>query len=596
MAIKKLDPLTIEQIAAGEVIESPLSVVKELVENSLDAGAKNIVVEIKNGGKSYIRVTDDGCGIANDDFILAFDKHTTSKISDFSDLYNIYSLGFRGEALASIQTVSDVVAVSKTNESQIGKKLTFKNGKVSESIIATNTGTSIEVMDLFKNIPVRKKFLRSDISETNSISKLMYSLALGYDNISFKYIKDNRIEFKTNTSDSLKVKIINLLDDNLEDMLIIIDNSNDLYTIKGYITNPNYYRASRLFEYTYVNNRLIESDLVRKSIESQYKSFLPNGRFPAFFIFIETNPKNLDVNVHPNKKNIKFNYEDELEELIKDTIKKSLTNNKAIKEINFKEEKSNDLPDLSKYKNLLEDYKGFNIVREDKEAYEDDSFFDNNRPIKVNKTNDFKKESVKADTNDGIKNSFLEKPQSYLYLTSLFGKYSVFKESDDNIIILNHRRADEAIKFDSFMKEKDFDNIASQMLLEPIIINLKADDKAKYDMKREKIIKLGFDIEEFGDNQIIIRSLPQIFEGNLDDRFFYELIDVDFNKKSDLFLKDLYKLIKNNSFRKGHKIDKDEATYLLERLNQLENPYRTYDGKTIMIKISEDEMEKFFDR
>ena len=198
---------------------------------------KNIVVEIKKGGKSYIRVTDDGRGIANDQMRLAFEKHTTSKIKDFSDLYDIYSLGFRGEALASIVTVSQMQAISKTENDPVGKKLEFLNTNIKESSIATNNGTSIEVMNLFSNVPVRKKFLKSDIAESNAISKLMYSLAIGYNSLSLKYIKDGRVEFKTNANEPLDIRISNLLDENLKDNLIEINSSGSIYKIEGFISS-----------------------------------------------------------------------------------------------------------------------------------------------------------------------------------------------------------------------------------------------------------------------------------------------------------------------------------------------------------------------
>lgn len=597
MPIIKLDDRTIEQIAAGEVIESPVSVVKELVENSIDAGAKNIVVEIKKGGKSYIRVTDDGRGIANDQMRLAFEKHTTSKIKDFSDLYDIYSLGFRGEALASIVTVSQMQAISKTENDPVGKKLEFLNTNIKESSIATNNGTSIEVVNLFNNVPVRKKFLKSDIAESNAISKLMYSLAIGYNSLSLKYIKDGRVEFKTNANEPLDIRISNLLDENLKDNLIEINSSGSIYKIEGFISSSNYYRGSRNLQYLYVNNRLIDSSLITKIIEKEYKSLIPQGRFPAIFLFLSTNPKNLDVNVHPNKRTIKFNYEDELIKQIENTVHQALSENISPNFINIAEKKDNSIPDLSNYQNLLDSYSGFNIVREEKESYEEkNDFFDTDKKIDIERNEITKFISKdKRDTKKIKEKSFLEE-NTFSYLTSIFDRYSLFKANNNKLYLIDHRRADQAIKFQKYLKDIKESQIVSQILLEPLIINLKVDDRFQYESKKDFIASLGFDIEDFGENQIIVRAVPQLFEHAENDSLIMDLIDMDIKEKNEVFYKKLYKLIKETSFRKGHTINKQTAEQLINDLFMLDNPFKSYDGKTVILELDEDTLEKYFDR
>ncbi|WP_296141359.1 DNA mismatch repair endonuclease MutL [uncultured Anaerococcus sp.] len=597
MPIIKLDDRTIEQIAAGEVIESPVSVVKELVENSIDANAKNIVVEIKKGGKSYIRVTDDGRGIANDQMHLAFEKHTTSKIKDFSDLYDIYSLGFRGEALASIVTVSHVKAISKTEDDAVGKKFEFLNNSFKESSIATNNGTSIEVINLFNNVPARKKFLKSDIAESNAISKLMYSLAIGYEGLSLKYIKDGRIEFKTNANEPLDIRIAKLLDENLKDNLIKVDSADDIYHINGYISSSNYYRGSRNLQYLYVNNRLIDSSLITKIIEKEYKSLIPQGRFPAFFLFLDTNPKNLDINVHPNKRTIKFNYEDKLISLIEKTINQSLRENVNPNSIKILEKKENSIPDLTNYQNLLNSYSGFNIVREEKSSYEtDNSFFDTDNTIDLET-----KKSLKTPIKDTIELDKVEETSfvndnTFLYLTSIFDRYSVFKATDDKIYLMDHRRADQSIKFHKYIKDLEDSTIVSQLLLNPLIINLKADEKLRYETNKVFIKSLGFDIEDFGNSQLIVRSVPHIFEDAENENLIRDLIDMDLKEKNEVFFKKIYKLVKDTSFRKGHIINQETAEQLMEQIFKLENPYKSYDGKTVILELDEDTLEKYFEK
>lgn len=597
MPIVKLDKYTIDQIAAGEVIESPLSVVKELFENSIDAKAKNITVEIKNGGKTYIRVTDDGVGIESNQLKLAFDKHTTSKIVDFKDLYSIYSLGFRGEALASIVSVSEVTAISKTKEEKIGQKILLNGKKISQSPIATNTGTSIEVRDIFKNLPVRKKFLKSDLSETNAISKLMYSLALGYDDVSIKYIKDGRLEFQTRANENLDLRITNLLDDKLKDNLINIKNSNTIYQIHGYISDANYYRGTRALQYIFVNKRLITSNFIINMVENEYKSLIPNGRYPALFLYIQTNPKNIDINVHPNKREIKFVYEDELSDLLAETITSALKINANPAILKAPEIKDNSLLDLSDYEKLLDKYKSFSKVSEDQASYENNDFFDVSNKIENKKQNINNIDEDFLDNNKINENeSFIEKKLSYRYLTSIFNRYSIFLASDNKVLILDHRRADEALKYDYFLKNFNKENIDSQILLDPIIVNLKASDRIKYKNKKDLLLKLGFEIDDFANDTIIIRSIPQIFESPESDQFFYDLLDIDIDNKKEILFDQINKIIKSNSFRKGHSIGALEANELLDKLFSLKNPHKTQQGKKTMLILTNEELEKYFDK
>ena len=601
MKIIELDDKTIEQIAAGEVIESPVSIIKELVENSIDAKAKNIIVEIKNGGKSYIRVTDDGIGIDEDDFERAFKRHATSKIKDFSDLYRIFSLGFRGEALSSIISCADVKAVSKTKNQDIGKKLEFKNGKL-ESInsIATNNGTSIEVFNLFSNLPVRRKFLGSDINESNKISKIIQALALGYDNISFKFIKDNRLVFQTLESDSLKDRIFKLIDDNLKDNLIKIRSKNSLYDISGYISSTNYYRGNRSFQYIFVNNRLIENINITKTVENNYKSLIPNQRFPVFFLFIATNTSNIDVNIHPNKKEIKFTYEDSLLELLDDDISKFLYDNSDFKKVKAPEE---DKEELNFYDDYTEFLNLYNKVNEEKNSYEqefhddrsynnvDDNFFEVEELNFIEEKDDEKLEYKNIEKN---KKKQLINIKNLLYKTSIFNRYSLFINSD-KIILLDHRRADQRIKFDEFIENFNKDKINSQQLLEAKIIKVSLEEYNKYLDKKEIFKKLGFEIDTFSFDKLIIRSVPIVFDNPENLEFFYNLLDIDDSNES-LFKEKISSLINKNTFRKGDKIDESEALATLNKLNKSENPYKTYDGKSTIITIEENELEKYFDR
>lgn len=612
MTILKLDDKTIEKIAAGEVIESPVSIVKELVENSIDAGSDSITVEIKNGGKTYIRVTDNGSGISKNEIELAFSKHATSKIRDFNDLYDIYSLGFRGEALASIVSVSEVTAISKTKDEMVGTKINFNNGEKTLTSIATNVGTSIVVKDLFRDIPVRRRFLKSDIAESNHISKLMYAIAIGYPEISFKFIKNENIEFSTIKNEDIKIRIAKLLDDKLEDHLIKISDNNEIYSLDGFISNNNYYRGNRSLQYIYINNRLVESELIRDRIEMAYRGNIPNGRFPVFFLYIKTNPKNIDVNVHPNKRVIKFSYEDQLIDLIDSSISRYIDASNKMKEIIVKENNQKELMDFSDYARILNSYnKAQSLVKENSfnNLYEsdkndnhgddeDNSFFNSKTELSFEEEEKYIEEGQNKDkiiekTFD--ENSYIEDFEYLNYKCSIFARYSIF-ERKNKLFILDHRRATEKINFNKFLNQFENKTIDEQLLLDPLIINLSKFDIDRFSEKKDIINRLGFDAEIIGDRSIIIRSVPFIFSIPEDDKFFYDLLDLDYSRDTDYLYKKLRKLNLSLSFRKGDKINEEEAYELISKLKVLENPYTTYDGKTVLVKIDEKDVEKYFER
>lgn len=587
MAIKKLDKETVEKIAAGEVIESPLSIIKELVENSVDAGSKNITVEIKNGGKTYIRVTDDGSGIAKDDIELAFEKHATSKITKFDDLFKISSLGFRGEALPSIASVSKVVAISKTQDADVGTKLDLSGREKVKKSIATNKGTSIIVKDLFYNMPARRKFLKSDIAESNKITKLMYAFAIGYKDVSFKYIKDDRIQFLSNTSLDLKFKISDLLDNLLEENLLELKATNTSYRIDGEIGLPTYYRGNRSMQYIFVNDRLIEDEEITKTIERQYIGLIPQGRFPAFFIFIYTDPKNIDVNIHPNKKLVKYTYEDELVELINDSVKNLLKSKQAINSIDIKDKKQNEILDFTDYKAVLDKYSPAEmLIREEEKPYNS-----------IESNQDFFNDKISIDlyTNEEKirEDSFFSDLEVPSYKTSIFRRYSIF-EDKEKIYILDHRKAEEKIKMSEYINDYNSNKISRQLVLNPIKINLNKIDIGRYEQKQDLFNKLGFDIELISDKSVIIREIPIIFDIPENNNFFYEILDFDDNE--NILFKNLRKLVKNISFRKGNTINKDEAIELYKKLMKEEDPYRTYDGKPTIITLEDKDLEKYFER
>ena len=338
--IRILDNLTINKIAAGEVIERPVNVVKELVENAIDAGSKNISVEIKGGGIDYIRVTDDGCGISYEDVPTAFLRHATSKIVSSEDLFFLSTLGFRGEALASIASVSHTEMITRTKTDLMGTKINLDCGSVIEMIkTGAPEGTTIIVRDLFFNVPARKKFLNSPSSEATKIIEMMEELVLSNPSVAFQLLVNGQVKIQTNGSGNLKDVIFRLFGKEIHEGLIPLDYEDDFIKIQGYISKPDLCRPSRSGEYYFVNGRFIKNDFVTRGIEEGYRNFLMQHKFPFVVLFIDLDPFGIDVNVHPAKSEVRITNGEFLVEILNKTISEALTNNELIPSaFKFKEE------------------------------------------------------------------------------------------------------------------------------------------------------------------------------------------------------------------------------------------------------------------
>lgn len=366
--IRLLDDLTIKKIAAGEVIERPASVVKEMVENSIDAKADSITIEIKKGGKSYIRITDNGDGMEKEDLSIAFMKHSTSKLRTIEDLFSIMSLGFRGEALSSIASVAKVEVLTKTENSDVGWQAFVEDGEIqSMDIVGTPKGTTMIVRDLFYNLPVRKKFLKSDLSEGNYVSDIVNKLALGNTNISFKFIRDNKTILQTSKNNSLLDNIYNILGKETAKSLIPVDYEDSRIKLRGYISNSKLYRGNRGHQYLYVNGRFVINHAISKVIENQYKSLIPVNKFPIFVLYIEIDPKEIDVNIHPTKQEIKFSNSDFVYGKISNVVKECLMPSLQIPKFKMEEEdkEEEELPKLFQMDKEEDLYKLQNVVVHD---------------------------------------------------------------------------------------------------------------------------------------------------------------------------------------------------------------------------------------
>lgn len=605
--IRVLSDDTIQKIAAGEVVERPASIVKELVENSIDAGSTKIIVEIREGGKSYIKVSDNGHGIEKDDIELAFTRHATSKIESFDDLYKIYSMGFRGEALASIVSVSKIIMRTKTDKDIVGTIVEYDNNKlISSKSIGMNTGTIIEVFDLFKYIPARKKFLSTDITESNKITNLMYSFAIGHPEISFTYIKDNREVFNTIISDDKNINYEILFGKDFVKNLINVKFNSKNYSIEGAISNNKYYKGNRSMQFIYVNGRYIENDQIVEAIESAYINLIPSGRFPLYELKISVNPDLIDINIHPNKQKIKFSFSEELINLLKDNISQLLYKNEETKNISLKEEnqkiKFHQLNEGDGYKKILDIYKEpviFNKsnLLENKDNIEEDriekSFYLNNPIINFNtldkeekyideKIDDINENVISVNETQQI--NFIE--NNLEFKSIIFNKYILFEDIENNkLIFIDIIRANQRILYDREINNK---KIVSQDLIEPYTINLTNKELDLFDQNKEYFNNMGYEIDIFSSNAIIIRAIPYFIDKPTNKEDFLMLLDeVSSDKildKNDYLLKKSLSI----SINKKTNLSEEEANSLYKELIKSSNKNTSPHGKSIIFEISND--------
>ena len=329
--IKVLDKQVADKIAAGEVIERPASIIKELVENSIDAGAGAVTVEIKNGGKSYIRVTDDGCGIAQDELKTAFLRHATSKISMASDLDSITSLGFRGEALASIAAVTRTSMITKRREDKTGSRIVIEGGEVlSVETIGCPDGTTVVSTDLFYNTPARREFLKNDAHETAAVTELVSEIALAFSDIRFQLIVNGNNVFSTTGSGKIKDTVLSVYRRKEYRDLVEVSGESGGYKIRGCISRPSLSRSTRKDQVFCVNGRVVESKIIEKGVRNGYRERLFEGRYPVVFLLIETDPASIDVNIHPNKKEIRFHDEETVVSAVSQAVIQALASDDAV--------------------------------------------------------------------------------------------------------------------------------------------------------------------------------------------------------------------------------------------------------------------------
>lgn len=624
--IKILSKDTIQKIAAGEVIERPFSVVKELVENSIDAKATEIKVEISEGGLNYIKVTDNGCGISKSEVEVAVKRHATSKLDNFNDLYNISSLGFRGEALASITSISKTTIETKTEDDNIGSSFKFESSQlVSRSDIAKNNGTSIIVEDLFYNIPVRKRFLNSTISEANAITSIMYRLAIGNNNIGFTYVKDDKEVFRTIKGQGLKSNLSELFGFEFTKELLEVDIDKKDFSINGYISNNRYYRSNRSMEYIYINGRYVKNSDISNAIEKAYGSLIPNGRFPAFQLFFEIKPNLIDVNIHPNKEKVSIVILDDIKNSINKELPRILNESKNLLNLSV-HDKDEEIPRLynNDLKYLLNRYsksdeeKGlkFNSIHstinfEDSSNNKENSVIsdlNSKYDVVIEEEHlpsyDFLNKEIEDEDDIEIDNiSYFSESskeiKSYQYIGTIFKTYNIFQSlKEDKIILMDQHAAHERINFEKFLNLYKKKEVASQQLISPILITVTSEEMDLYKKFSNMFYDLGFEVDAFSNDTLIIRGLPEILEIPKTGDLFTNILDRlndDINSFDDSeIINKIISMSCKASVKSGDFMSNLELEGLLQQLLQCENPLTCPHGRPTIIEVSKNELEKLF--
>ncbi len=647
--ITLLSQETIDKIAAGEVVERPSSVVKELVENAIDAKATAVTVEIKEGGTTFIRITDNGCGMEHGQVPLAFLRHSTSKIKSVEDLMCVKSLGFRGEALSSIAAVAQVELITKTYEELTGTRYVIEGSKEKENEeVGAPDGTTFIVRNLFYNTPARRKFLKTAQTEGNYIGDLMERLALSHPDVSFKFINNGQTKLHTSGNSNEKDMIYHIYGRDITASMLPIQGQNELFAVKGFIGKPIVSRGNRNYENYFINGRYIKSALLSKAVEEAYKGFLMQHQYPFCVLYFTIDTDLLDVNVHPTKMELRFSNNEEIYRGLYQIIRDALTHKEFIPDVPVDKEReearipvAQKLPEPFEKKRIQElrhavakdspyepKYPARDRLRatpESQQKPENLSVFEN----LLASSGSVKKEPKQAevlsepDTYMAVQMPASEKPkeravyeqQSLMaenkeFLTTdaakkhriigqLFDTYWLI-EYEDKLFIIDQHAAHEKVLYERTMARVRSQSFSSQTLSPPIILTLNLAEQEMLHKYEAQIRMFGYEIEPFGGKEYAINAIPAEFEGIDMKRMFIDMLD-DFSNISgreapELILEKVASMSCKAAIKGGNSISRAEAQQLIDELLTLENPYHCPHGRPTIISMSKYELEKKFKR
>ncbi len=587
--IQVLSKNTIDQIAAGEVIERPASVVKELTENAIDAGASAISVEIKKGGISEIRITDNGCGIPVKQIHTAFLRHATSKLRKAKELDSIHSLGFRGEALSSIAAVSMVTMITKASEEDFGSQFMIEGGEEGElQEIGAPDGTTFIVRNLFYNTPARKKFLKSQQTESGYVQSMMEHLALSHPEISFRFSTDGRERLQTSGNGKTEDVVYQIFGREIVKNLLPIEQKTEYYSLKGFLGNYTVNRGNRDFENFFVNGRLVEDKILRKAVEEGYRGFLMQHQFPFAVLFFQFPDGTIDVNVHPAKKEIRMDHGPEVLSLLSAAVHERLTRRDDIIAVTLTKEKKEDhvTPKVSAL------------------PFEEKHLKQVNRAVEEHAASVLKDTAISRYTEEvtkPVQMSFLSEKSRPFYriIGQVFDTYWMF-EYDGKLYILDQHAAHEKVNYERLMASLKNKTMTSQMVSPALIITLSIQEAAALEEHRADIEALGFAFESFGGHEYRITATP----GNLysiDTKHLFmdlaaQAVSWKADEESALIRERVATIACKASIKGNQRISQMELEKLLDELLMLDEPFHCPHGRPTMVSLTRDELDKMFKR
>lgn len=652
--IALLSQETIDKIAAGEVIERPSSVVKELVENAIDAGSSAVTVEIKEGGISFIRISDNGCGIEREQIPLAFLRHSTSKIKSVEDLFTVTSLGFRGEALSSIAAVSQVELITKTNGDFTGSRYLIEGSKeVSLEEIGAPDGTTFIIRNLFYNTPARKKFLKSAQTEGTYIHELMQRMILSHPDVAFKFIMNNQVKLQSSGNGNIKDIIYHLYGRDITKALLPIAHESELFKVSGFIGKPMISRGNRGYELYFVNGRFIRSQILSKAIEDAFKPFLMQHQYPFTVLYFEIDSSLLDVNVHPTKMELRFSNQQELYREVQNVLSAALVHRDIIPEVPVDTPKKNEM-EVPKIEKVMPEPFEQKRLEEIRKAVRKDSPYEIKYPvsrpmgtgsvssaaqeklldtIKSMPPEDMMEERIqkeplpeqsKKETEKELakeayvlreeetygakpegsyeQGSFLKEEEmaKQKIIGQLFDTYWLV-EYNDRLFIVDQHAAHEKVMYEKLKKQFEKKEFTSQAISPPIVITLSMREAEVLERFKEQFTKLGFEIEHFGGAEYSICGVPgNLYRLNTRDvliEMLDELTDgISERATADVILDKIASMSCKAAVKGSQRLSLPEMEQLMKDLMKLDNPYNCPHGRPTIIAMSKYEIEKKFKR
>ena len=574
--IHVMDEILSNKIAAGEVVESCMNVVKELVENSIDAGSSEITVNLIDSGVKLINVRDNGSGMDREDAKMAFERHATSKISNLDDLFNIESLGFRGEAIPSIASVSKMIL--KTSNGKVGTLITIDGGKdmkVSSSDLAE--GTEIEVSELFYNTPVRLKYLKNLYIELSNIVEYIDKMALSYPNIKFTLMNNDKVLLKTDGNGDLLKVIYDIYGANVTKKMIEINGENDDYNISGYISYPEITKSNKNAITTLVNGRVIKNNSLNKCIIDAYHTYIHKGRYPIIVLNIDVDPILVDINIHPTKMDIKFSKMDSLVELINKCIAEKLEHITLIPEANVRDNSS------------------LNEVRKQIINVEEDPI----KEVEDNKYEEIKLDFEIEEEQDDYEEERSTRIKKMNVIGNIFMTY-IICENEDGMYLVDQHAAAERINYEKFLNQTLNDKASIIDLLTPIKIELSHDEFIRVRERIDVFDELGISVEEFGDNTFIVRSHPSWIKDDISTgeiQNIFELVAEKGNFDRKKFIDSTIISIACHSSVKAHEfLSHEDMQWIVDNVRYCDNPFTCPHGRPTIITYTKDELDKMFKR